>query len=170
MSLNRNAILGPILILFGVLMVISGKLSFDPGTIFTYFWPTMFVIPIGLFFHWLYFFMLDRRGVGVLVPGGIVFTAGVVCQVSMLFDAWGIMWPGFIFAVAIGLFELYWFGGRNKWLLIPINILAVLSLIFFAVFTIGSIFSNLVHLKPVLAMVMIMAGIGVLFVRRKETI
>jgi hypothetical protein len=143
LKLNRSAFLGPILILLGAFMFIKGEFTFSTGTIFRYFWPTLFVIPLGVLFHWLYFFVLQRRGVGVLVPGGIIFTAGLICQVSMLFDIWNIMWPGFIFAVAVGLFELYWFGGRNKWLLIPINILTVLSVLFFAIFTVGFIFGGL---------------------------
>src|SRR5690348_6057742 len=105
--MNRSVILGPILIVLGIFLYLKGESSFDTGSIFAYFWPTFFVIPVGLFFHWLYFMPLQRRGVGVLVPGGILLTAGVVCQISMLFDLWDVMWPGFMFAVAVGLLELY---------------------------------------------------------------
>src|SRR5690606_4996078 len=102
--------------------------TFHPGLIFTYLWPSIFVIPVGLFFHWLYFYFLKRKAAGVLIPGGILIFAGIVCQFSMLFDAWELLWPGFIMAPAVGLFEFYWFGGRNKWLLIPIVTLTTLSL------------------------------------------
>lgn len=165
MSINRSTFLGPILIVLGAFMLIKGEIVFDTGTIFAYFWPTFFVIPVGVFFHWMYFSMLQRRGVGLLVPGGIVMMAGIVCQVSTLFDSWDIMWPGFILAVAIGLFELYWFGGRNKWLLIPINILTVLSLLFFAIFSVSAILGSLAHIQPVLAAVLIALG-GLMIVMR----
>jgi hypothetical protein len=164
-NMNRSAFLGPILILLGIFMFLKGEITFSTGTIFEYFWPTLFVIPVGVFFHWLYFFILQRRGVGVLVPGGILLTAGVICQISMLFDIWHLMWPGFMLAVAVGLFELYWFGGRNKWLLIPINILTVMSLLFFAIFSIGSLFSGIFHNQPIFAIVLIGAGLALMFMR-----
>ena len=50
----------------------------------------------------------------------------------MLWDIWGFMWPGFILAPAVGLFELYLFGKQSKGLLIPVGILTGLSLIFFS--------------------------------------
>nr|WP_261303305.1 hypothetical protein [Paenibacillus andongensis] len=167
LDLNRSAFLGPILIILGIFMFLKGDSSFNAGTIFEYFWPTLFVIPVGVFFHWLYFFILQRRGVGVLVPGGILLTTGIICQISMLFDIWHLMWPGFMLAVAVGLFELYWFGGRNKWLLIPINILTVMSLLFFAIFSIGSIFSMVFHNQPIIAIVLIIAG-GLMMIMRNR--
>lgn len=166
-NINRSGFLGPILILLGIFMFVRGGISFNTSTLFTIFWPVMFVIPVGVFFHWLYFSMLQRRGVGLLVPGGIIFTAGLVCQFSTLFHGWGVTWPGFILAVAVGLFELYWFGGRNKWLLIPINILTVLSILFFVIFSIGYIFGSLLHGQPFIAAALIVLG-GVLMFARKE--
>lgn len=124
-------------------------------------WPTMFVIPVGVFFHWLYFSITERKGAGLLIPGGAILTAGIVCQIAMWFDNWDYMWPGFIMAVAVGLFEFYWFGGRNKWLLVPINVLAVLSAIFFAVFSFGSLFGNLLS-SPVIAVILVLAGVFML--------
>jgi hypothetical protein len=76
----------------------------------------------------------------------------------MLFDLWAYLWPGFLLAVSAGLFEFYWFGGRNRWLLIPINILFVLSLLFFALFSIGAIWNGLFGGSPVLAIILIIGG------------
>ncbi|WP_438445461.1 hypothetical protein [Gorillibacterium sp. sgz5001074] len=164
--MNRNAFLGLILVALGLGMFFLGKIDVHTGTIFTYFWPSMFVIPLGLFFHWLYFSVLQRRGVGVLVPGGILLVTGIVCQISMLFNSWDILWPGFILAVAAGLFELYWFGGRNKWLLIPINILTVLSVLFFSIFSVASILGKLSSGEPIIALLLIGAGVLLMFKRR----
>jgi hypothetical protein len=155
--MNRN-IVGAVLILLGAGLYLNQGNPVGVGTIFGYFWPSLFVIPLGLFFHWLYFTMTAPRAAGLLIPGGIVFTAGIVCQISMLFNSWEFMWPGFILAVAIGLFEFYWFGGRNRYLLIPINILMVLSLLFFAVFTFGTLFNHLVVSGPFFAIVLVLIG------------
>ncbi|UPK43643.1 MULTISPECIES: hypothetical protein [Paenibacillus] len=163
----KRTILAPVLILLGVYLILNQGGSLGPGTIFATFWPTLFVIPLGLFFHWLYFSMIGR-GVGLLVPGGILLTAGIVSQIAMLFGNWGTMWPGFILAVAVGLFELYWFGGRNKWLLIPINILTVISLLFFSVMSIGTMLNSLSFVQPFVAIVLIMGGAWIIVGRKKR--
>ncbi|HZG58820.1 hypothetical protein [Paenibacillus sp.] len=165
--MNMKSIFGALLLLIGAFLFMNQGERFDAAMIFEYFWPSIFVIPLGLFFHWLYFGVTGRKGVGVLVPGGILLTVGVVCQLSMLYDLWHMMWPGFIFAVAVGLFELYWFGGRNRWLLVPINILTVISLLFFAVFSLGSLLSYLSG-RPYIAIAMIVTGAVVLMSRKKQ--
>jgi hypothetical protein len=163
----KRTILAPLLILLGVYLILNQGGSLGPGTIFATFWPTLFVIPLGLFFHWLYFSMIGR-GIGLLVPGGILLTAGIVSQIAMLFGNWSTMWPGFILAVAVGLFELYWFGGRNKWLLIPINILTVISLLFFSVMSIGTVLNSLSFVQPFVAIVLIMGGAWIIVGRKKR--
>lgn len=160
-------IVGTLLVFLGAYLFLNRGGSFGPGTIFAYFWPSLFVIPVGLFLHWMYFYMTARRGVGLLIPGGVLFTAGIVCQFAMLFDSWSYMWPGFILAAAIGLFEFYWFGGRNKWLLIPINILTVLSLLFFMVFSTGALLNNISG-QPLIAAAILLVGALLLVGRKKE--
>ncbi|MFD0869281.1 Uncharacterised protein [Chlamydia abortus] len=166
--MNAKTILGAVLLLLGAFLFLNQGETFGVGTIFALFWPSMFIIPLGLFFHWMYFSLTNRQGVGLLVPGGVLLTVGVVCQISMLFDSWGYMWPGFILAPAVGLFELYWFGGRNKWLLIPINILTVLSLLFFAVFSIGSMLTHLSSGWPIFPILMILVGAFMLVWKKRE--
>jgi len=170
MKIHRGMLLGPILLLLGVYLLLRGNFHFGTGSIFAYFWPTLFVLPLGIFFHWLYFSVLGRKGVGVLVPGGVLLTVYGVCQIAMLLDNWAMMWPGFILAPAVGLFELYWFGGRNKWLLIPINILAFLSLIFFAIFSIGYVLGKISGGGSLIAFFLIAAGALLMVKQRKETI
>ncbi|RXZ83350.1 hypothetical protein EBB07_05925 [Paenibacillaceae bacterium] len=161
-------IFGPLLILLGAYLFFNQGDSFGPGRIFTYFWPSLFVIPLGLFFHWMYFSMTGRRGIGLLVPGGVLLVVGITCQFGMLFDSWGYIWPGFILAPAVGLFEMYWFGNRNKWLLIPINILTVLFLLFFSVFSIGTLLDSIGQGRSMIAVALIIAGAFVVMSRKKE--
>ncbi|MHA7967042.1 hypothetical protein ACX93W_23275 [Paenibacillus sp. CAU 1782] len=158
---------GVLLLLLGVILLLNQGESFGPGKIFALFWPSLFVIPLGLFFHWLYFGMTGRNGAGLLIPGGLLLTVGFVCQIAMLFNNWAYMWPGFVLAPAVGLLEFYWFGNRNKWLLIPINILTVLSLLFFAVFSLGRLVGDMLASQPYIAILFILAGAAVLFLRKK---
>lgn len=162
-----KAVLGAVLMLLGAYLFLNRGGSFGPGEIFGYFWPSLFVIPLGLFFHWMYFQLVGRKGSGLLIPGGILLTVGMVCQAAMLTDGWSYLWPGFILAVAIGLFEFYWLGSRNKWLLIPINILTVLSLLFFFIFSTGALLGHLSG-QPIVAVVILLAGAFLLVGRKKE--
>lgn len=162
--------MGVVLLAIGALMLFFGRgEAIGTGHLIGYMWPSLFVIPLGLFFHWMYFSMTGRRGTGLLIPGGILATAGVVCQIAMLTDGWSFMWPGFIFSVAVGLFEFYFFGSRNKWLLIPINILTVLSVLFFTVFSIGTLLSRFTH-QPFMAMVLILAGAVLIVGWKRKTV
>lgn len=167
--MNGKTIIGPLLVLLGIFLLFNDFGSIGPGRLIGYFWPTLFVIPLGIMFHWLFFRVTERRASGLLIPGGVLLTAGIVCQISMLFGNWEYTWPGFILAPAIGLFEFYWFGTRNKWLLIPINILTVLSLLFFTLFSIGSLFNTILFGQPVIAVVLILCGILMLFMRSKQS-
>ncbi len=167
MTRQAKAVLGSALILFGVYMMLQQGRSVGPGFIFGHFWPSLFVIPLGIFFHWMYFSLLGRRAPGLLIPGGILLAAGLVCQFAMLLDNWGSIWPGFILAVPFGLWEFYWFGNRNRWLLIPINILLVIGLLFSAVFSISALLSGVASLFPFLALLFIIGGSFLLLSRSR---
>lgn len=168
MRSKKTAWLGPALVLLGCCLLFFRKEAVSTGMLFGTFWPTLFVLPLGLFFHWLYFSMTSQRAYGLLVPGGILFTTGIVCQLATLFDSWQYLWPGFILAPAVGLFEMYWFGNRNKYLLIPINILTVLSVLFFAVFSFGTLYNRMVVGQPALAVALIVIGAIVMFAPRRR--
>ncbi|NSW91163.1 MAG: hypothetical protein HPY74_10940 [Firmicutes bacterium] len=130
MQKKFNAVFGTILVILGTALLLR---NFDIITLdlsIGKFWATYFLIIPGTIFH-IAFFSGDKKDPGLLVPGGILLGVGIVNQVSTLYGLWHILWPGFILAVALGLFELYWFGSREKELLIPVGILGSISLIFF---------------------------------------
>ena len=138
-------------IVFGAVLIILGIFSlmknfniinfnyFSIGFIMSKFWPVIFLMIPGLLFHYS-FFSKRNNDAGILVPGGILLVTGIVCQLSVIFNIWRIMWPGFILAVAAGLFELYVFGTRDKALLIPVTILGGLSFLFFMSFSLAWLF------------------------------
>lgn len=164
--MKGRAIAGIVLILLGACLFFMQGENVDAGSIFAYFWPTMFVIPVGILLHWMYFGVFGRRAVGLLVPAGIVTTVGIFFQLATLTDGWDWLWPGFILAIAVGLFELYWFSGRHKALLIPINILAGLSVIFFIAFSLGNLLGKLALGQPYIAILFILAGAFLLAARK----
>lgn len=166
MNRKNNAVLGGILVILGVLFLFNnmGFISFriwDIFKLFNKFWPAICLILPGLMFHYG-FFRGNHRDPGLLVPGGILTVLGLAFQFNMLFGGWHIMWPIYILSVAVGLFELYLFGNRDRGLLIPVTILGGISAIFFVSFTLPGIFSfNFGRL--LIPVILIVLGLAIVF-------
>lgn len=122
--------------------------------LYSYIWPAFIAAPaVGL----LLLYLFGDRSPGLLVPVGILMTITATCFFSQLFNLWGILWPGFIMAPAVGLFLLYIAGDdRKPGLLIPIFVLGGISMVFFSIFTLGS-FGR--YFKYIAGGVLIIAGI-----------
>lgn len=143
MNRRNNIFIGTLLVLLGAIFLLKNLNIFDfyfdifdVGFIISRFWPAFFLILPALAMHSI-FFSGKTPDAGILVPGGILLTVGITCQLSMLFGIWGAMWPGFLLSVAVGLFEFYLFGTRDKALLIPVCILGGLSIVFFMSFSLS---------------------------------
>ncbi len=102
------------------------KVSWD------YLWPLFILIP-GIVFHLAFFLSGAQKNMaGLLVPGGILVVIGSLFFFEVI-TGWSfshITWPIYLIAVAFGLFELWFFGNREKGLLIPVFILTTLAIIF----------------------------------------
>jgi uncharacterized membrane protein YgcG len=118
---------GLILIVLGVLIILhsSGTVRIDWGDFWIY-----IIILLGLLF-WLGF-LFDRRNVGLLMPGSVLLTIGLVFLYAAQTD-WSVMgelWPFFILAPAFGFYAMFLFGERERGLLVPAGILTVIGVIF----------------------------------------
>ena len=134
-----NYIFGFLLLFIGVLLILANfgviKIIWDN------LWPLFLLIP-GIVFELSYFIyrkddgncggIEDFPGSGLLVLGGILITYGLLFSVNVIYG-WHLMedlWPIFLLGVAVGLLQAYLFGGREKYLLIPVGILGAISLFF----------------------------------------
>lgn len=154
---TSNTLTGLIIIVIGVLLLFMnfGWIDFD----FDYLWPLFILIP-GLIFEISFF--STRKNPGVLVPGGILTTIGLLFYANIILG-WHIMdelWPVFPLAVAIGLFQLYIFDKRETGVLIASSIVGGFALISLS-FTLFSISYDLVF--PVLLIVL---GMMVIFKKK----
>src|SRR6056297_1392731 len=122
-------IYGLLFLVLGIVALLAAinaiELSWD------YFWPLFLLIP-GLSFEYSFFSKKGKHAsdAGILVPGGILITISILFYVNIFFG-WHLMellWPIFILAPAIGLFQFYLFGSRNKGLLLPVGILTAIGL------------------------------------------
>jgi hypothetical protein len=148
---RRNLFLGTALILAGCLIFSNQFFDFN----------FLFVLIPGLIFEAAFF--LSGRNPGLLVPGGIVTTLGVLFFFET-FTHWrfaAYTWPVYILAVAIGLAQLYLFGIREKGLLIPVVILTLIAAVSFAFTIFGGILSWLNYSK-VVPVILILIGLYII--------
>lgn len=129
-------------------------------------WPIFVFIP-GLLFVGVYF--RGHRNPVLLVPGGILTTIGLLFFFETVTD-WQLAaytWPIYPLAVAIGLFQLYLFSGRQRGILIPVFILTTISVVAFT-----AMFFNLmqqwVNYGILLPILLILAGIILILITTKR--
>jgi hypothetical protein len=165
-----NYIFGFLLLFIGVLLILANfgviKIIWDN------LWPLFLLIP-GIVFELSYFIyrkddgnrggIEDFPGSGLLVLGGILITYGLLFSVNVIYG-WHLMedlWPIFLLGVAVGLLQAYLFGGREKYLLIPVGILGAISLFF--------LINNLlfVDFRLLAGIVLIVIGIWIIFKKIK---
>lgn len=158
---SKNFTLGLLLILVGTFMIMNRIFNMELFTM-SKLWPLFVLVP-GLTFEVSYF--SNRRNAGILVPGGILTTIGIL----FLFETYtnwsfsGYTWPIYPLAVAIGLFQLYIFSERrNTGLLIPVAILTLVSVISFVNLLFSGLFYWL-NYQLVLPIILILIGLYILF-------
>jgi hypothetical protein len=154
-----NYIVGLSLLFMGVLIILANFGVIE--IVWENLWPLFLLIP-GIVFELSYF--IYRKDAGLLVPGGILITYGLLFSVNVIYG-WRLMeylWPIFPLGVAIGLFQLYLFGVREKGLLIPVRILGAISLFF--------LINNLLFVYfRVLAGIVVIIGIWIIFKKTKSS-
>lgn len=122
---ETNIILAAILIIIGIGGILKQVFNINLSGYIS-FWD-LGILALGLYFEWQYF--TTRRSPGILVPGGIFTVVGLFSFLEALFgDLFFTHFPAGELGVALGLFQLYWFGSRNNFLLIPVGILLISAL------------------------------------------
>lgn len=158
-ELKANSVVAILLIIVGIAGILKQVFHIQIFGM-VHFWP-IFVLGPGLAFEWAYF--SNRRAPGLLVPGGILTTLGCLfffeANTGWFFSEY--TWPVYILAPAIGLFQLYLFGGREKGLLIPVGILTTIAVVSFCSAVFGNIFS-FINSSLIWSVVLIVIGVMIL--------
>jgi hypothetical protein len=151
----RNAV-GALLIVLG--LVFAGQTMGFLELSMEELWPIFLLIP-ALGFHAAFFVAPGPERAGLLVPGGILLTYGLLFFTCTIFgwELMGTLWPVFILGPAVGLFELYWFGPRRAGLLIPVGILSLVGFAFLGLNVLTSMFSGF------FGVLLILAGLAIIF-------
>ncbi|WP_129409419.1 LiaI-LiaF-like domain-containing protein [Marinitoga lauensis] len=116
---NKNLFGGIILVLLGIYLILSN--IFDIKFSWNFIWPIFILLP-GLKFEYDYY--SKRKHSGILVPGGLLTTIGVLFYFCAFFgyDNLEYLWPTFILAPAIGLFQMYLVTKRKE-IMYPVIVL-----------------------------------------------
>jgi hypothetical protein len=157
---RNNYSIGVVLIAVAVILLL-GKLGVFHflGSIL---WPLFILVP-GLLLHFLYFNRVLPPA--VLVPGGMLVTYSLMFFFCNIFGwhTMGYIWPGFIFGVAAGLYELYIFHRSADTNIRTIAI--VLALLSTALFLMMILFKVGIYF---IAVLLVIAGL-VLILRKPRT-
>jgi hypothetical protein len=110
-----NMIFGAALIVIGVLLILT---NLDIITIdFRDLWPWIITL-VGIAF-WIGYFN-NRANYGLLMPGTILVVYGVYFYYESI-NFWrtaGMLWPVYLLGPGLGFFAMYYFGPREKGLLV----------------------------------------------------
>lgn len=154
---NNQFSLGIIIIALG-LFILLGKVGIFQF-VGSMLWPLFILIP-GLILHVLFFYRVLPSG--VLIPGGILVFISLMFFFCNLvgWDAMAYLWPGFIAAIALGLYEFYMFDSyRPRGAFIAAVVLGIIAAVFFGFIL---LFSTGVYF---LAAILIAAGVFMLIRR-----
>ncbi len=157
MKKNSGSVIGIGLIVIGLFSVLVNVNIIDIE--FWELWP-FFILALGLVFE-IGYFTGNKKDVGLLVPAGILMTISCIFIVNVIFG-WYMMsylWPLFIMAPGIGIFQMYVFSkNRDAGLLIPSG----LSLAIGGYFLISNFF-NFVDFPLFISIVLIVIGLLLVF-------
>ncbi|ACL76155.1 hypothetical protein [Ruminiclostridium cellulolyticum] len=164
---KNYSFVGVLLIVAGaVLLVLKMLFGLDFLNLTTRDFWVFIVLLIGLTFEFSFF--ITGKNSGLLIPGGIFTTIGLLFMFEVTTNWYfaEYTWPVYILSVAIGLFQMYLFSGREKGLLIASMIIAGISAFFFACMFMNTI---LTFIKPsfFIPVALIAAGIAIFASGRK---
>lgn len=158
--MKGKAIWGLLFIIIGIVLLLNTVLGYEFISAHDL-WPFL-VLALGVSFEISYF--NGRKDAGLLVPGGILTTLGVLfifqSFTNGIFSSY--TYPIYTLSVAIGLFQLYLFSEKKAGLLIPVFILTAVS-----VFQYLSMFCKNIeryfNSKVLFAVVLIFIGCSILY-------
>jgi len=160
---KSNSTLGGLLVIIGAVLLVARFLfnmsffSLDAND----YWPIIILL-LGAGFELAYYISL--KAPGLLVPGGILTTLGVLFffEVATNWHFAAYTWPVYILAAAIGLFQLYVHIGRPKGLMVAIEILGGITAACFIVMSFR-FFLGAIDLGLVIPVVLVLGGLVMVF-------
>lgn len=155
---KSNVTLGIILIFIGIVSILN-KLNYL-GLFHFKITFSIILLFIGLVFEIRYF--TGRADVGNLVPGGICITLGIFYTIKPYINFY-FSWQIFALAVAVGLYELYYFGNKDRGTLIAASGLTAISICSIVLNTFNTVMPNWLNSGLILSIILVLAGIYIIY-------
>jgi hypothetical protein len=129
--MNKSVITGITLIVIGLVFLLP---NFIEELTLRELWPVLMLGPGLLFFA---AFFADRKSYGLLMPGSILTTLGLLFLYCTIFGWYWMreLWPFYLIGPGIGFLLMYYFGKKETGLLVPGTILTLLGVIFLLSFS-----------------------------------
>lgn len=157
---KNNSFIGVLLIVIGVVcLLLRGLFGIKILELNSIDFWVFIVLLVGLSFE-LAFFLTGSKP-GLLIPGGIITTIGLLFMFEVATD-WHFAeytWPIYILSVAVGLFQMYIFSRREKGLLISSLIVGGVA-VFFMVCMLLSEMSSVIRPEIFVPIALIGGGIA----------
>jgi len=138
-----NFFAGLLFLIFGALLLCNAIFGIELFSM-SNLWPCFVLVP-GLCFEAGFF--ARRKDPGLLIPGGILTTIGLLFFVEV-WTHWhfaAYTWPVYIIAVMVGLFQFYLFVGRPRGVFIVIAILGIVAATAICVISLTTVFGIVGH-------------------------
>jgi hypothetical protein len=124
--MNKSVITGIALITIGAIFLLPNFTELTLRDL----WPILMLGPGVLFFIG---FSADRRNYGLLMPGSILTTYGLLFLFNSIvgWQMMEVLWPTFMLGPALGFLLMYFLGKKEMGLLVPGIVFGILTLTFF---------------------------------------
>ncbi|MFL0251481.1 hypothetical protein ACJDT4_13755 [Clostridium neuense] len=155
---KSNVTLGIILIFIGIVSILH-KLNYW-GLFHFKITFGLILLFIGLIFELRYF--TGRSDAGNLVPGGICITLGIFYIIKPYFNFY-FSWQIFALAVAVGLYELYYFGNKDNGTLIAASGLTIISIGSIVLNTFNTVIPAWLNSGLILSIILVLAGTYIIY-------
>lgn len=160
MTRNKYSV-GMLLIAIAIVLLL-GKLGVF-AILGKLFWP-LIVLGIGALLHALFYMRIAPPA--VVVPGGMLITYSLIFLFCNIFG-WSFMkylWPGFIFGIAVGLYELHMVDRHSPRSVFTLAV--IIALVSAVLFAMTLLFSLSIYL---IAFILVVVGLGFIFWRRPRS-
>ena len=153
----------------GLVLIVLGALALVLNIVFdiriikfdSYDFWVFIVLIIGLAFE-LGFFLTGSKS-GLLIPGGIITTIGLLFMFEVSTDWYfsRFTWPVYIISVAVGLLQMYMLSKRQKGLIFAVLFVGGIGVFFELMMILSAVSSNL--LEVLIPISLVAAGIALVF-------
>lgn len=137
---SKHALIGALLLIVSIFVIIFNLRFFSAS--FGNLWPALLLL-LGIFFYLYYFSTKKKKNRSVVLFLGTFIAISSVPLFILSFTSYDymrVLWPGFLFALGMGMLSLYFYGKKKKGALAFSIVLLSLSIVIWIFYALKSKF------------------------------